>query len=342
MKVSHAIYDFVTLAIDSGGYMAMDRVYLSNRLKDLIGVENSVPIVKKTNTIDFFEVINTLINTALLNKKIKQSEREVFKAELTDLLTPPPSVVNAYFAEHYHQSPQAATDYLYNLLENSGYFSGFEIKQSTCNFCAENEGLVKRSDGYSQINLRFIRMNLDEESWYFQFLSKGHFKQHAAISSENHQPLELNVVTLKRQLKITELFPHFFVLLTSDDCLRHGHYQLGLESLPIEKAKVHHSFEIKKYLGVSFEQLVWHNFVIRLRGYNVNELAEVSELIIERWQLINGNTSFVIMTKVIENQFVVYFIVTDEQVSLYETVMPTVGQEQLNEYKEFITSLLDN
>lgn len=32
-----------------------------------------------------------------------------------DFLTPPPSVVNAFFAQHYSKSPEEATEYFFNL-----------------------------------------------------------------------------------------------------------------------------------------------------------------------------------------------------------------------------------
>lgn len=50
-------------------------------------------------------------------------------ASLTDqqklaFITPPPSVINAYFAEIYQkQSPQAATDYYFNLSKALGLFT---------------------------------------------------------------------------------------------------------------------------------------------------------------------------------------------------------------------------
>ena len=38
-----------------------------------------------------------------------------------DFLTPPPSVVNAFFAQHYSKSPEEATDYFFDLSKKNDY-----------------------------------------------------------------------------------------------------------------------------------------------------------------------------------------------------------------------------
>ena len=71
------------------------------------------------------------------------------------LITPPPSVVNAYFAELYQKkSPEAATDYfaevskelnLYNVepsfTDESKPFIRLNLSGKSCGFCYETEGL---------------------------------------------------------------------------------------------------------------------------------------------------------------------------------------------------------
>ena len=78
-----------------------------------------------------------------------------FEEEQLALITPPPSVVNAYFAELYQKkSPQAATDYfaevsqelnLYNVepsfTEESKPFIRLNLLGKSFGFCYEREGL---------------------------------------------------------------------------------------------------------------------------------------------------------------------------------------------------------
>ena len=80
------------------------------------------------------------------------------------LITPPPSVVNAYFAELYQKkSPQAATDYfaevskelnLYNaepnFMEESKPFIRLNLSGKSFGFCYEKEGLGRIFSEYEE------------------------------------------------------------------------------------------------------------------------------------------------------------------------------------------------
>ena len=111
------ITDFTTIAIQAGGWMEMDRIYVQNRLLHLIGevaLENTQvrPVTQSS-----LELLDQLLEQALTNQVIEnsQSEKEQLTAQIMDFLTPPPSVVNAFFAQHYSKSPEVATDYFYQL-----------------------------------------------------------------------------------------------------------------------------------------------------------------------------------------------------------------------------------
>lgn len=85
--------------------------------------------------------------------------------EQLDIITPPPSVVNAYFAELYQKkSPQAATDYfaelsrelnLYNadpsFTLESKPFIRLNLSGKSFGFCYESEGLGRIFSEYEEI-----------------------------------------------------------------------------------------------------------------------------------------------------------------------------------------------
>src|SRR5699024_415696 len=123
MSISQTITDFTTLAIVSGGWMELDRIYLQNRLLALVGEDQLDPVevqpVTKTST----ELLDILITKAQENKVIGTAlyEKEILEGQITDLLTPPPSVVNALFAQHYDKDPKEATDYFFKLCKENDY-----------------------------------------------------------------------------------------------------------------------------------------------------------------------------------------------------------------------------
>ena len=99
------------------------------------------------------------------------------------LITPPPSVVNAYFAELYQKkSPQAATDYF---AEVSQALNLYNIEPS---FTLENKP--------------FIRLNLSGKSFGFCYEKEGLGR----IFSEAEE-----VITDELLFEIAQIFPHQLV-----------------------------------------------------------------------------------------------------------------------------------
>ena len=99
------------------------------------------------------------------------------------LITPPPSVVNAYFAELYQKkSPQAATDYFAEL--------------------SQELNLYNAEPSFTLENKPFIRLNLSGKSFGFCYESEGLGR----IFSEVEE-----VITADLLFEIAQIFPHQLV-----------------------------------------------------------------------------------------------------------------------------------
>ena len=99
------------------------------------------------------------------------------------LITPPPSVVNAYFAELYQKkSPQAATDYFAELTQELNLYN------TEPNFTEESKP--------------FIRLNLSGKSFGFCYEREGLGR----IFSEHEE-----VITADLLFEIAQIFPHQLV-----------------------------------------------------------------------------------------------------------------------------------
>ena len=209
MTISQTISDFVTLAIKAGGWMEMDRIYLQNRVLAMIGEAVFEPSEIRSVDRSSIDLMDELVACALSNQQIGDShaEREIFEAQLMDFLTPPPSVVNAFFAQHYANDPKEATDYFFELCRQNDYIKTRAIAKNIvfpvdteygeieitinlskpekdpkqiakegaaasvdypkCLLCLENEGYQGRVNYPARTNHRIIRMNLDNEAWGF-------------------------------------------------------------------------------------------------------------------------------------------------------------------------------
>ena len=99
------------------------------------------------------------------------------------LITPPPSVVNAYFAELYQKkSPEAATDYFAEV--------------------SKELNLYNAEPSFTFENKPFIRLNLSGKSFGFCYESEGLGR----IFSENEEEISNDLL-----FEIAQIFPHQLV-----------------------------------------------------------------------------------------------------------------------------------
>ena len=104
------------------------------------------------------------------------------------LITPPPSVVNAYFAELYQKkSPQAATDYF------------AEVSQEL--------NLYNAEPSFTLESKPFIRLNLSGKSFGFCYEKEGLGR----IFSEAEEAITADLL-----FEIAQIFPHLLVFEESD------------------------------------------------------------------------------------------------------------------------------
>lgn len=334
MSISQTIFDFTTLAIQAGGWMDMDRIYLQNRLLALIGEDALGETVVQMPQHSSLELLDLLLEKAIENQVIEDTvaEKEILTGQLMDLLTPPPSVVNALFAQHYAKEPQEATDYFFELCKNNDYIKTRAIAKNIifpveteygeleitinlskpekdpkqiaaernqapatvaypkCMLCMENEGYQGRINYPARTNHRIIRMNLDGESWGFQYSPYAYYNEHCIILSEEHRPMKISEETFKRLLRIIEVLPHYFVGSNADlpivggSILSHDHYQGGRHVFAMEKAPIEKEFSLDGFADVSAGIVKWPMSVIRLQSKNTNELVEAANFIYKQWQ----------------------------------------------------------
>ncbi|MEI5989487.1 UDP-glucose--hexose-1-phosphate uridylyltransferase [Enterococcus crotali] len=332
MSISQTITDFVTLAIQAGGWMELDRLYLQNRVLAAIGEESlesiSPTVVKKSS----LELMDELVAQGIKNGIVKEEPAalEIFEAQLMDFLTPPPSVVNALFAQYYEKDPVDATDYFYKLSQENDYIKTraiaknivfpaeteygqleitinlskpekdpkqiaaqrqlTQVEYPKCVLCMENEGYKGRSNYPARTNHRIIRMNLDGESWGFQYSPYAYYNEHSIILSEEHRPMVISKETFRRLVRITEILPHYFVGSNADlpivggSILSHDHYQAGRHIFPMEKAEIEQYFELSDYPLMNAGIVKWPMSVIRLQSPNAEDLIEAAALILEKWR----------------------------------------------------------
>lgn len=243
---------FADEVIEHGSYKELDRVYIINKIKDLVGyedaqVEGHKPVVKQ------------LVDLAVKREKIPDdiTSREVLNDQLYDLMTPIPSQVNDIFWNKMQESSEKATDWFYKLCVDNNYvkkeaiarnivFDGtsskghrLEItinlskpekdpkaiaaaahatgkKYPQCALCLENEGYRGGYGKNARSNLRIIRINVGGRPWGFQYSPYAYFNEHCIFLDEKHIPMVINQQTLINLVDIEKQFPKYFVGSNAD------------------------------------------------------------------------------------------------------------------------------
>ncbi|MGT2911878.1 cystathionine beta-lyase [Streptococcus cameli] len=109
--------------------------------------------------------------------------KDLNKEQQLLFLTPPPSVINAYFAEIYQkQNPQAATDYYLELA------TACDLFQEYPDFSEEKP---------------FVRLNLSGKAFGFTFVNESGL---ARVFSEKQEEISSELL-----FEVAQIFPHFCV-----------------------------------------------------------------------------------------------------------------------------------
>ncbi len=161
--------------------------------------------------------------------------------DLTDeqklsFITPPPSVINAYFAEMYQkQSPQAATDYYFELSK--------ELQ------------LLNDKPSFDE-RKPFIRLNLSGKSYGFTYEND---KEVARVFSEKNEALTTDVL-----FELAQVFPQYKVYVEADKIKmsKMDFDDEELEDLTPESSLLSHVSKLKGNM-------------VKLKSFNRDELSDL-------------------------------------------------------------------
>lgn len=159
-----------------------------------------------------------------------------------------------------------------------------------CLLCKENVGYAGRVNHPARQNHRIIPVDLDGEPWYLQFSPYVYYNEHAIVFSSEHKPMKISKDGFNRLLAFTEQYPHYFIGSNADlpivggSILSHDHFQGGNHSFPMAKAEIEESFTVKGFEEIEVGIVRWPMSVIRLRGKNRAQVAELAEYITNQWK----------------------------------------------------------
>ena len=152
-------------------------------------------------------------------------------------ITPPPSVINAYFAEIYQkQNPQAATDYYFQLSK------ALELFQAEPSFAEKKP---------------FVRLNLSGKSFGFAYVNEAGLAQ---IFPEKKGEWDSSLL-----FELAQIFPHLLIYQKDE--------KIFAEQVSLE----HQDWQEMEQERILLTQLAESADWIRIAGLNQDEVLEAAE-----------------------------------------------------------------
>lgn len=246
---------FVTLVIENSDYEELDRIYLTNKVFALVG--EGVSDVE-TDSSELIELKDQLLQAGVKAGFVGElnEEQDIIGAQLMDLITPSPSVVNRNFWDTYQSNPEQAIADFYDLSKRNDYVKVKAIAQNIaykaptkygdleitinlskpekdpkaiaaaknavasdypkCQLCMENEGYLGRINHPARSNHRVIRFQMEGNDWGFQYSPYAYFNEHSIFFYGKHEPMHISPLTFGRLLTIVEAFPGYFAGSNAD------------------------------------------------------------------------------------------------------------------------------
>ena len=205
------------------------------------------------------DILNELTDIAF-EKGIIQSDdivtRDLFDTKMMGIMTPRPGTVKKIFDAYYEKNPKYATDYFYELSQNSNYIRKDRIqkdmkwtvdspygviditinlskpekdpkaiaaaknaKQSAypkCQLCIENEGYAGRMNHPARQNHRIIPITIHGSRWGFQYSPYVYYNEHCIVLNGQHTPMKIDRDTFAKLFDFIRQFPHYFVGSNAD------------------------------------------------------------------------------------------------------------------------------
>lgn len=233
MNQLQAAHTLVNFAIQFGGYMEMDRPYLLNQIAKITG--NTWDVSQNVDTLDqpLSEVIDSLAN----NDKMIQKT-------LYDFVTPPTSVVNALFAQQYHKNQAEAMNYFYELSCQTKSIQTDVDVQSVGMLMYHRVGNLKQAlpshpsfydeGSYLWPARRYIRMNVEGESFGFTYAPYPQWQRHGLLMAEQEPQ-----ASIAHHLPVlASIFETYWIAHHPEQIRESVPYQLGQADLPIKHSKV--------------------------------------------------------------------------------------------------------
>ena len=256
MDANTYIASLVQYGLDKGLIEVCDRTYITNQLLSSLQLDSCEPAEAKAMPLE--AILKGLLDDAVSRGIIEDSVtcRDLLDTKLMGILTPLPREVRAKFKDLYRKSPQTATDWYYQLSQDTDYIRTYRIQKDMrwktateygylditinlskpekdpkaiaaaklapqsgypkCQLCAENEGYAGRVNHPARQNHRIVPISIAGADWFLQYSPYVYYNEHCIVFNAAHTPMVIDKAAFSKLLDFVTVFPHYFVGSNAD------------------------------------------------------------------------------------------------------------------------------
>ncbi|MBQ2486766.1 MAG: galactose-1-phosphate uridylyltransferase, partial [Ruminococcus sp.] len=253
-----AIQQLIDYSIQNGLMTKDDELVIRNQLMNALHVYDWQDEKAPATDASVDELLAPLVDYACQNGVIEDTtnNRDLFDTLLMGIVTPLPREIIRDFHAAYEKSPEAATEWYFDISQKTNYVragriakdmkwksdSEFGVLDITinrskpekdprdiakarasvstaypkCQLCAENMGFAGNQNHPARQNLRPIPITIHGEPWYLQYSPYGYYNEHCIVFNEKHIPMVIDDEVFDKLFDFTEQFPHYFVGSNAD------------------------------------------------------------------------------------------------------------------------------
>lgn len=255
------IRELVQYGLLTGLIEKEDQIYTTNRLLELFELDELEEAEENIEvTVDDLErILGEMLDYAYEKGILSENGvvyRDLFDTKIMSMLVPRPSEVIREFHDKYEKDPKQATDYFYQLSQDTDYIRRYRIKKDQkwisstkygdlditinlskpekdpkaiaaaknakqsgypkCLLCMENEGYAGRINHPARQNHRVIPVTINGSRWGFQYSPYVYYNEHCIVFNSSHIPMKIEHGTFCKLFDFVKQFPHYFVGSNAD------------------------------------------------------------------------------------------------------------------------------
>lgn len=257
--IDAAVSKLAVYALRTGLIEESEYLWAVNTILDTLKLDSYTDPGQEWGEIELAPVLEELLDDAYARGVLTENSvvyRDLFDTELMGRLTPRPSQVISKFQALYREAPQKATDWYYELSQDTNYIRRDRIAKDMqwktdteygqlditinlskpekdpkaiaaardlpasnyprCQLCAENEGYAGRVNHPARQNHRIIPITINDSPWFLQYSPYVYYNEHCICLNSVHTPMKIDRACFGKLLEFVRQFPHYFVGSNAD------------------------------------------------------------------------------------------------------------------------------